>query len=314
VLLLLVVCASSSARTGTPSRGGGFLGRNGEILFSRGSDLYLMRPDGTHQRRITRTPGFEASAKWSPDGERILYDKDPQTLCPKPQLYVMQADGTHLRRITHDRGCYSSPAWSPDGSRIVVERCSGRCLQSSLWTLNVNGSGLRRLTDGVLDESPAWSPDRTTIAFVRSPDAIWLMDTDGRNQRQLTTPLPGDDEKEPEADNGPDWSPDGAWIAFSRTHEPHMGSTGSTAYRQDIYLIRADGTGLRRLTRFSDSNISPAWSPDGKRIVFASSRAHAGERGGEQVMDIYVMNANGTQPKRLTRTPFSESPDWRPRP
>ena len=87
-----------------------------------------------------------------------------------------------------------------------------------------------------------------------------------------------------------------------------MGSTGNTAYRQDIYLIRADGTGLRRLTKLSASNISPAWSPDGKRIVFASSRAHAGERGGEQVMDIYVMNANGTQPKQLTRTPFFQVP------
>jgi TolB protein len=320
-LLLLVFCASSSARTGTPSRGGAFPGRNGEILFSRlrvangDSGLYVMRPDGTHQRRITSTPGFEAGAKWSPDGARILYTKDPQTLCPKPQLFVMQADGTRLRRITRDRGCYSNPAWSPDGRRIVFTRCSGRCTQFSLWTLNVNGSGLRRLTHGTLDLSPAWSPDGTTIAFVRGyPDAIWLMDADGSNQRQLTTPPPGNDENEPETDTQPNWSPDGASIAFSREHEPHMGTTGNTAYRQDIYLIRADGTGLRRLTRLSASNISPAWSPDGKRIVFASSRAHAGERGGEQVMDIYVMNANGTQPKRLTRTPlFPGSPDWRPR-
>ena len=123
-LLLLVFCASSSARTGTPSRGGGFPGRNGEIVFSRlrvangDSALYLMRPDGTHRAHHEYT-GFEAGAKWSPDGARILYMKDPQTLCPR-QPYVMQADGTRLRRITRGQACYSIPL----GRRTGGASCS----------------------------------------------------------------------------------------------------------------------------------------------------------------------------------------------
>jgi TolB protein len=315
----LAFAASGSAHVTTPSRNGGFPGRNGEILYSSlrvangDQQLFLMRPDGTHQRRITKTTGVEAGATWSPDGERIAYTKDPQTLCP--QLYVMRADGSGLRRLTHDRACYGQAGWSADGRRIAASRCSGKCTQTSIWTMNLNGTGLRRLTDGALDRNPACSPDGTTIAFVRAyPDAIWLIDADGSNERQLTTPTQHDESMD-EEDEQPDWSPDGTWIAFTRVHEPHMGTTGSTTDRHDIYVIRADGTGLQRLTRLSAINISPSWSPDGKRIVFASSRAHAGERGGEDVTDIYVMNADGTQQRRLTRFPlFQGSPDWRPRP
>lgn len=75
----------------------------------------------------------------------------------------------------------------------------------------------------------------------------------------------------------------------------------------------ADGTGLRRLTsaglRRKFSNDSPAWSPDGKRIVFVSDRGAS--RGKASLSDNYVMNADGTGQKRLTRLPgWSGFPDW----
>ena len=131
------------------------------------------------------------------------------------------------------------------------------------------------------------------------------MNADGTNQRQLTTP-PASDSATYGADQEPNWSPDGNWLAFSREHEPHMGKTGSTAYRRDIYLIRPDGTGLQRLTRLDGANIEPAWSPDGKRIAFPSDRTR------QDLTDIYVMNADGTKQTRLTRTADSGSPDWQP--
>jgi TolB protein len=206
---------------------------------------------------------------------------------------VMRADGTRARKLTHDGGCYANPAWSPDGKRLAFERegASG----PSVWTKNVNGTGLRRLTRGHLDTGPAWSPDGKTIAFARytGTGAIWLIDADGSNERQLTTPRG-------EGDVQPDWSPDGHWIAFSRETE---------SKRHDIFVVRRDGTGLRRLTRHTRGNYSPSWSPDGRRIVFTSGRGHPG------LLDIYVMNADGKRQTRFTKgTIDNSSPDWRARP
>jgi TolB protein len=311
-LLALAFSSAGSARVGAGLSGKTFPGQNGEIVFLGGQapnidlDLYLMRPNGTHQRRITSAPGLEMTPSWSPDGEWVAFARGPKQLCP--QIYLLRADGTGLRRITHDRACYESPTWSPDGARILATRCSGLCRQFSLWTMNLRGTGLQRLTDGrTLDNSASWSPDGTTIAFTRgAPSAIWLMEADGTNQRQLTHPYELADVEQDE-DRSPNWSPDGSMIAFSRLHEPHLGHTGSTRYRRDIYVVSPDGTGVRRLTRLSNGNDSPAWSPDGKRIAFVSDRGH------DDRYDIYVMNADGTKQTRLTKTADSDAPDWQPR-
>jgi TolB protein len=209
----------------------------------------------------------------------------------------MRADGTRARKLTHDGACYTYPAWSPDGTRLAFHR------QRGIWTMNVNGTGLRQLTHGLLDAGPAWSPDGRTIAFARysGSGAIWLIDADGSSERQLTRPRG-------EGDIQPDWSPDGDWIAFSRSDDPTEGRNG-TRYRHDIYIVRPDGTGLQKLTRHTGGNYSPAWSPDGKRIVFGSDRKHS------DLLDIFVMNADGNRQTPLTKgTIDNSSPDWRARP
>jgi TolB protein len=304
VLLALLVSAQGSAQGTRPSGVRAFPSRNGEIVFSRqvhdGAHLYVMRPDGTYQRRITGKPGDRATPTWSPSGELIAYTKDSQGRCP--QIYLLRPVGGSVRRLT--AGCYHEPAWSPDGRKIVFSKCGGDCQsQSGIWTLNVNGSGLHRLSAGTLDADPSWSPDGATIAFVRAapwPPAIWLMDADGTNQRQLTTPPNAASQGQ---DGEPDWSPDGKWIAFAREHEPHPGPR-TLEFRRDIYLVRPDGADLRRLTQLAGQNRAPAWSPDGKRIVFTSDRVRQA---------IYVMNADGSKQRRLTTGPDDVSPDWGPR-
>lgn len=75
----------------------------------------------------------------------------------------------------------------------------------------------------------------------------------------------------------------------------------------DIWAMRSDGSGQRRLTQTPGPDVDPAWSPDGRKIAFASRRAGRS--------DIYVMNADGSSPRRLTRKPFDEAqPAWQPLP
>jgi Tol biopolymer transport system component len=292
--LLIVVAISTMGSAEAAMRGGPARGQ--DILFVGSSQrLYVVRPDGTHERRLGGARNVWGPV-WSPGGKWIAYGatRTRGDICP--QLYVMRADGTHARRLTRARGCYLNPTWAPNGKRIAFEAWGG-ALKTGIWAMNVNGTGLRLLTDK--GNMPAWSPDGRTIAFRSTfPEAIWLMDADGSNLGQLTTPKQrvGLDD----VDMQPAWSPNGKWIAFSREHPV------GHEWHWDVYAVRSDGSGLRQLTdRFGHSNTMPDWSPTGMRIAFVSDRARRG------VGDIYVMKANGTGKTRLTKTGDAQWPSWR---
>lgn len=275
--------------------------RNGDILYVGVSKnhraLYVMRSDGTHKRVLTaaHNPWFPA---WSPAGKWIVYGAPRRPLCS--QLYVIRADGTHARRLTRDAACYRDPAWSPDGQRIAFAQ-EGALGKDSIWTMKLDGSGRRMLTDD--GDNPAWSPDGGTIAFERGviARALWLMDASGANQRQLTAPVQRLSHSE--QDFQPDWSPNGARIAFVRMHDDYRTKT----YVSDVFTIRRDGSDLRVLTRPHARGSAPAWSPDGTRIVFLG-----GDPSRPGTTGLYVMKADGTGQKRLTRGD-SDWPDWRAR-
>ena len=294
--LLFAAAASNAA-----SRSTAFPGRNGEIVFSgllraNGDyDLYLVRPDGTRLRRLTKGAGFERYPAWSPDGNWLAYVSNRT----KPrnesayELYLVRPNGSGFRRLTRDRWIDDQLAWSPDGKRLVFgsNRLSGRF---GIWVMKIDRTGAVRLSaDGAL---PVWAPDGKTIAFLRAPkgyDEIWSMNADGTGRRQLTTPPSmGEDQG---TDSMPDWSPASDEIVFTRRYRG----------RSDLYVIRADGSGLRRLTKEAGMHAWPAWSPDGKRILFVRTlRKHAG---------IYVIGADGSHERRVTGGGIGYAyPDWQP--
>lgn len=321
VAALVLACFVSGCGQGAGApRSSAPLRPNGEILFSMNHRLYLMRPDGTHQRPIPGSPRDVADASFSPDGTRIAFARDLGGPC-SARLYLMRADGTHVQPISPrvndpvmESSCVGGTSWSPNGKRIAFTKDD--LLGSSIWVRSVDRAPPRELSEvspqseGRDDRHPAWSPDGKTIVFDHSASGhsvgLWLMDADGSNQHRLGTaspPCAGAQEAEP------DWSPDDEWIAFARTCERSVG--GKRTYWSDIWLIRPDGSDLRRLThadRRAWSAHSPAWSPDGKRIVFR--RVVIRSRYSD-FSDIYVMSADGTGQKRLVRVlDYSIDPDW----
>ena len=133
---------------------------------------------------------------------------------------------------------------------------------------------------------------------------IYVMGVDGGNLQNLSN--------NPSSDTTPSGSPDGKRIAFMSTRDGHVHAKhGYPIY--DIYVMDADGGNQQNLTNNPHYDLSPAWSPDGKRIAFASNMfAPDGERG-RLIFDICVMNADGGDPQRLTNNPLDDrDPSWSP--
>jgi TolB protein len=290
--------------------------QNGEILFSKNHRLYLMRPDGTHQRPIPGSPRDVSDASWSPDGTRIAFARVLGGRCPA-RLYLMRGDGTHVRPVTGlvndpvmEAPCFQGPAWSPDGQWLAFTKDANPLGLPSIFVRNVHGGAheLPGQSSTHADSNPAWSPDGKRIAFDSGyGGSLWLMDADGNNKGRLDTGEPPC-----AAASEPAWSPDGQWLAFVRsTCKAQALAGGSHEHWSDIWLIRPDGSDLRRLThadRRAWAVHSPAWSPDGKRIVF--TRLVIRSRYSD-LSDIYVMSADGTGQKRLVRVlDYSIGPDW----
>jgi Tol biopolymer transport system component len=248
-------------------------------------EIYVMRPDGTHQRNLTRSPGYDDLAAWSPDSTKIAFTSNRDG---NDEIYVMNADGTHQIRLTKSPRADYAPSWSPDGQRIAF--WSNRDVNNEIYVMNADGSDQTRVTNNpASDHSPSWGPDG--IVFVTSRETgrttLYVMNADGTNQRQLTGP--GVDWSEAR----PVWSRDGSKIAFVSNRDLPLDNT-------EIYEMNADGTGETRITRSAQRDDWPTWSPDGSRIAFA--------HGALLKPEIYRINVDGSGIRLVSRrAPVLES-------
>ena len=159
------------------------------VALDRGgkNHLYsLERSSLTELRRVTNDSGPEVEPAFSPDGSRIVFVSTRDGIA---QLYLMDADGTNRLRLTNRQQPDQRPTFSADGQSVVFQstREGKKDGLEQIWIVNVDGTGLKVLTDSGANRQPSVSPDGQTIAFISNRDNkiphVWLMARDGSNQR-----------------------------------------------------------------------------------------------------------------------------------
>jgi TolB protein len=246
-------------------------------------ELHVMDWDGHNSVRLVAR-GLTAAHNWTQDGRFVLYSSERKR---KWNIY--------MRSITR-RG--ESTLFSSKGLNLVggtsagdlVSFSSSKDGSSEIYTINVYGKGLRKLTRSFgIDVSPVFSPDGKKIAFVSDRGGtpqIYIMDDGGGVKRRIT--FIGS------YNTSPAWSPDGKWIAY----------TGRTNGKNQIFVVKFDGSETRQLTD-RGNNESPTFSPDGLFIAFDSDR--------NRQSGVYVMRVNGEGQKRITPHKMKAmTPRWSP--
>jgi TolB protein len=274
--------------------GGGVPGiAESQIYFvsTRGGhkEIWVMDYDGQNQRQVTHQGSISLSPRISPDGNRLAFSSMTKSGW---QILMFSIELNRLVSFPTFGGTNLSPAWSSDGAKLAFS--SSRSGSPEIYVSDAAGGNLKRLTVGKMpDVSPVWNPKTNAqIAFVSGRTGlprIYTMESDGTNQQQLI-------------DEGyavsPSWSPNGQFLAFSWFRKYGPGAPGA----RDIYLMDLASKQWVQLTHDGGSNDFPFWSPDGRHIVFQSSRS-----GGEQ---IWTMLADGTNQKALTSSGGNSQPNW----
>jgi TolB protein len=279
-LALLVVPSFTLAGAGAGADVASGSASSGRIVFQSSRDgdydIYAMNPDGTGLTELTHNDFEDSSPVPSPDGTLIAFQShDGFTL--------INADGSGRRLL---EGCGSTgTTWSPDSTRLVcpveVEYDSG------LAVVDV-ATGTSRLL-ARRGQAARWSPDGRTIAYVDG--GLYVVPAEGGTRRRLGRHRLNES-------SPPSWSPDSQRLAYA-------GSTGSS-YRVDLFTIRADGSGERRLVQRVADLAAVHWSPVGSLIVFQKELPH-------YVIGMYTVRANGTGMRRVGGSPGRESsrdPMW----
>jgi Tol biopolymer transport system component len=322
VVVAGLLLATSSALRLSGQQKSTSTGLSGAGPVVRGTpDDPLRDPREVHLRHIKQLTfgGTNAEAYFSYDGKRLVFQSTRETYkCD--QIFVMNIDGSDVRLVSTGKGKTTCAYFFPDGKHILYSsthlaspECPPRPDYSrgyvwgayaafQIFYATDAGEILKQLTPGPgYNAEATLSADGKKIVFTSRREGdldIYTMNADGSGVKRLTRELG--------YDGGPFFSPDGRWIVY-RGHHPRA-AEDVTRYKEllgqelvepmlmDLYVMRADGSRQRQITRLGGASFAPFFFPDSRRIIFASNYENADS----SQFELYAIDRDGTRLERLT--------------
>lgn len=247
------------------------------------SNIWLVSADGRRHRPLLSGSASYSSPRWSPGGDRLAFVSAAEGR--GPQLYVRWLDTGQTALLTNLREAPGDIAWSPDGNRIA-------------FTMFVPAETPKLATPPEKPEGAEWAAPAKLIdrlyyradgrGYLETGNThIFVIPADGGTPRQLTD---GDFDHE-----GPlSWSPDGERIAFSANRSEDY---EYEPLESDVWTVAVADGALTRLTDRTGPDVAPTYSPDGSMIAY---RGFDDRKMGYHNARVYVMNADGSEPRALT--------------
>jgi len=294
-------------------------------------------PGERHLRNIRQLTfgGNNAEAYFSPDGERLIFQRQEHTGSGCDQQYVMNVDGSGLRRVSNGLGRTTCGYFYDGGRRILysstfqhstecppaADRSQGYVwplAQFEIYSARADGSDLQRLTtNDAYDAEATVSPDGKRVVFTSTRDGdieLYTMNVDGGDVRRVTRRVG--------YDGGAFFSPDGSLLVWRAMYPATAADTADylrlleqrlvRPARLELWVAKADGSEARQVTHLGAASFAPYFHPDRRRIIFASNQPDPRSRN----FDLYLVNLDGSGLEKVTTSPEFDgfpvfSPDGR---
>lgn len=286
----------------------------------------------TNIRQLT-FGGQNAEAYWSPDGRRFIFQSTrPPYACD--QMFIMNADGSHVHLVSTGKGRTTCGYFLRDGKHIIYsstheagDACPtppdrskgyvwGVFFGYDIYLATDTGKILKKLTDAPGYDAEAtvnWKTERIVYTSLASGDLdLWTMRPDGSGKKQITSAIG--------YDGGAVFSRDGTRLVW-RANYPStpealarykalLAENTTAPMKMEIVVADSDGAHARTITNFGCASFAPTFTPDGKKILFASNKNNCDSR----QFDLFLVNLDGTGLEQVTDfggfTSFPEiSPD-----
>jgi TolB protein len=274
--------------------------------------------------------GENAEAYFSFDGKQLIF-QSKRDGHPCDRIYRMNIDGSNVTQVSNGVGRTTCSYFFKNGKKVLYASTHGGSRECppppdfshgyvwavypdyDIYTATPDGKNIKKLVDSPgYDAEATISPNGKKIVFTSERDGdleLYSMDTNGKNVKRLTN--------EPGYDGGAFYSPDNKMIVYRGSHptDPKLIARDKELLKQhlivpitfEVWVMNADGSNKRQVTKLNAASFAPFFTPDGKRIIFCTNYFATDAK--KRNFDLAVINIDGTGLERIT---YNESFDGFP--